>query len=144
MVGLSRSTPERLTDVARDEALALSDEARTRHHDLAAHLFATRTPNYPFCPPGEAVVTLSNAHKILSVYCSAVLKQTKSQEQLCDIVKEETRRSPQKYRKNLSSIRYPTPGDECEVAKDEDDEDFDGNLSGVRQRDDVVYWYLIQ
>jgi hypothetical protein len=110
--------------VARDEALALSEEARTRHHDSAAHLFATRNPNYPFCPPGEAVVTLSNAHKVLSVYCSSVLKQMISLERLCDIVKEETQHSPQKYRRTIRSIRYPTPEGEREVVKDEGDEDL--------------------
>jgi len=110
--------------VARDEALALSEEARTRHHDSAAHLFAARNPNYPFCPPGEAVVTLSNAHKVLSVYCSSVLKQMISLERLCDIVKEETQRSPQKYRRTIRSIRYPTPEGEHEVVKDEGDEDL--------------------
>ena len=115
---------QRLTDVARDDGLALSADARAAHHDSYDSRFTTRTQLYPYQPQGEASVNLSNAGKILRDYCAAVLRQQVAPKALCTFRSEVVCDSPQQRRRTLLSVRFPTPEGWQTVAKDESDADL--------------------
>jgi ERCC4-related helicase/uncharacterized membrane protein YgcG len=157
-VGAEQRAAARLNNVARDENLALSDTARTAHHDSYDGHFATRTPRYPYHPPGEAVVNLSNAGKILRDYCAAVLRQEVAPTELCTFREEVVREAPLQLRRTLLRVRFPTPEGWRWVAKDERDADltelFDACGTEIerhprylkvnnQQRDVLCFFYVV-
>ena len=92
----------RLNDVARDQALTLSDDARTAH-EASTCAALTSTKYYPFQPQGEGTVNLSNSKKILLEYCEAVMRQSFSAEHLCRFEVD------QQQSMVLQNVCYPTP-----------------------------------
>jgi hypothetical protein len=92
----------RLNDVARDQALTLSDDARTAH-EASTCAALTSTKNYPFQPQGEGTVNLSNSKKILLEYCEADMRQSFSAEHLCRFEVD------QQQSMVLQNVCYPTP-----------------------------------
>jgi len=121
---LEQEQADKLAEVARDETLALSDEARASHHESVAQRSAASSPFYPFCPDGEAQVNLGNAGKILTQYSTTTMRQMISPKDLCEFVEEETQSSPQQRRKTICSVRYPTPEGWRQVVKDKNDKNL--------------------
>ena len=80
----------RLTDIASDNTLALSPGEARAAQKTPAPPFAPGTQDYPYHPPGEAEVNLSNAGKLVQQYCAAVMKRTLSKKQLCHYKEEIT------------------------------------------------------
>jgi len=73
----------RLTDIASDNTLALCPGEARAAQKTPALPFAPGTQDYPYHPPGEAEVNLSNAGKLVQQYCAEVMKRTLSKKQLC-------------------------------------------------------------
>jgi serine/threonine protein kinase len=157
-LGVEQRAGVRLNNVARDENLVLSDTARAAHHASYDGHFATRTPRYPYHPPGEAVVNLSNAGKILRDYCAAVLRQEVAPKELCTFRDEIVREAPLQLRRTLLRVRFPTPEGWRAVAKDESDVDltelFDACGTEIvrhprylkvnnQQRDVLCFFYVV-
>jgi hypothetical protein len=80
----------RLTDIASDNTLALSPGEARAAQKTPALPFAPGTQDYPYHPPGEAEVNLSNAEKLVQQYCAEVMKRTLSKKQLCHYKEEIT------------------------------------------------------
>jgi len=113
----------RLNDVARDPALALSDAARAADSSAVSAVSDALTgiQVYPFEPPGEAVVNLSNAGKILREYCAAVMRQAISFRDLCRFKTGQESALTVSARRDLKSVCYFTPEGVQEVVKNESD-----------------------
>jgi hypothetical protein len=119
--------PSDKRNAAGDTRLALTNAARAEHQDSAASSLASRAAGhglYPFRPPGEAEVNLSNAGKILQEYCTEVMQQQIAPRSLCRFRREAAHNSPQpEPRETLEGVRYPSPEGWREVVKDEGNAD---------------------
>ena len=111
-VRTSKPKTARLNDVARDQALTLSDDVRTAH-EASTCAALTSTKFYPFQPQGEGMVNLSNATKILLNTRAAVMRQSFSAEHLCRFEVD------QQQSMVLQSVCYPTPECWIPVVKNE-------------------------
>ena len=121
-VRTSKPKAARLNDVARDQALTLSDDVRTAH-EASTCAALTNTKFYPFQPQGEGMVNLSNATKILLEYCAAVMRQAISAKDLCRFRREAEQQSCNTV---LQSLRYPTPEGWLDVVRSEGDAELNG------------------
>jgi hypothetical protein len=138
----------RLTDIASDSTLALSPSEARAAQKPPDPPFAPGTQDYPYHPPGEAEVNLSNAGTLVQQYCAEVMKRTLSKKQLCHYNEESTQdlqclRTLLRYARHLQifsksalrihipkssdklvsyfSVRYPTPDGWKEVKRDKND-----------------------